>query len=206
MSSSPNSEMPLLNPSPNPHACFTGVRVPQYEAPIEVQQVRREFERYGMLFRYHVVRETMPKWDSLPDQENPSKMCVRLTREHITTEYVDRAEVRSTAQPTQPGLPIYVYITSDGPIMGLRLEQGGHTDVLRHPAMVQYAGGKLRLMPIFGAERLLRLRTQGITAVQPPTECLLNAYPAYILRSNMGTFLRPLTTPIHEREERVEAP
>jgi len=153
-----------------------------------------------MKFEYTVIQESMPAWE--PYAQEGEAPTWRLTGGTRTTEYVDNASVRWVEDPSY-GRLIEVLTTADGPILAMMAEP--HTEYLtfRHPAMVQYASGRLQLKPIFGAERELKLYRHAIHAVSAPSEVLLASYPYYLMQSNMGGFLQKLPAPLHTHEEDV---
>ncbi len=195
MKSSQNSETPSSTLSPED----------LLEAPITSKTLLRSFERYGMLFEYEVTQETMPAWQMTKNEDDLHQMEWTLTGETRTTEFVHCASVRAVNQRDRThGHPITLFTTSEGPILAIMKRSFKECFLLRHPALVQYTGGTLKLKPIFGADRELRLATAAITATQAPSELLLSVYSHYLVQSNMGGFLRTLPKPLHTHEEEIK--
>lgn len=183
MSSSQNCETPPL-------------RLPDSEQAVKL--VQREFERYGLRFKYLVEQRACPEWTAVvPDMHHP--VTWKETGKTMYQEYVVHAVIER-AGPEKSLDALRVFTTTEGPLLGIVASMRAYDVELQHPCVVSYHQGKLQLLPIFGVGEHLQLSKQAIRAAMPPTELLLSAYPEFILQSMQGRFQILPAAPLHDKE------
>ena len=119
------------------------------------------------------------------------------TEEILESKYVEWAR-RTDPDIEAEGddLPIEVWTTSDGPILGTVLP---HTELrpdyvrMHDPCVVIFDGKtRINLVPVFNVARTLEIRKDAIKSIMPPNEILLALYPGFILLNRQcGYQLKP---------------
>lgn len=167
---------------------------PNSETTLSRQHETKTFEKFGMEFRYGVVTNTEPEWESKAGTLN-GQLVVDWTQtgKTHTSSYVEFAMVKDQGF-CAGGNVIEVYATADGPIMGINIKDDDHEITLVDPCIVMFDGkvGNIQLMPIFNVARKLRLKKAAIRSVQAPAEVLLAAYPGFLINNRMAKYqLKP---------------
>jgi len=154
----------------------------------------KNFEKYGMEFRYGVTIHTQPEWESVGVMTDGVMLVDwRLTGNLIESSYVEYAMIKDV-DFCASGKSIEVYSTADGPILGISFEETEQDLVLVDPCVVMFdsVSAKIKLMPIFNVARKLRLKKTAIRAVQAPAELLIAAYPGFLINNRMSKYqLKP---------------
>jgi len=170
------------------------------------------FDKFGATFTLNIVRDTRYAWKpsvrladgtlvdttvenwaaQLPPGSRPITEWEE-TDEELHISYVQHATVQDDEFCVAPK-PLQVYMTADGPILGIQLEIDSDAIMLLDPCVVRFDDkrGGLQLVPIFNVARHLRIMKAGIRSMCPPSELLIGIYPGFMLQNRQARYtLKP---------------
>jgi hypothetical protein len=166
-----------------------------------MQYDTRTFERFGMTFRFNLVSETSPAWESKFVTTNGRTVVDWVeTGEMHTATYTGHVTIQDAGLCKEPK-GIEVFSTADGPILGIVYERGLEDITLLDPCIVQFNKGRIDLLPIFNVGRKLCLSRLAIRSIQAPAEVLLAAYPGFLINNRMSKYQLKESVPMASTPE-----
>jgi len=147
--------------------------------------------------------------EELQKMENPSTRGLTIdwekTDKLIESRYVDWATRIDPDLESALPLPIEVWSTADGSILGTVLPDSGlRPDYrkLHDPCLILYDGkSKINLLPIFNVARILEIRKDAIKSIMAPNEILLALYPGFVLLNRQCAYQLKPNVPLQTSPE-----
>lgn len=174
----------------------------------------KEFSKFDVLFRMHIVEEFRKEWatevrdtyGNLLDlqseqvakdiQEGVIKPIVEWVKTDNVLEksYTSHVEVVDKALEQHGPQQLRVFLSIEGPIMGIWTSMGGDgVYTIFDPCLVQYDGKRVSHHPIFNVARSIELNKEAVRSHMAPAEILVASYPGFMIQNRMMKYqLKPL--------------